>query len=92
MLRDFYRALAGNQASSWSSAPQELRQPCFLAVAVREAGLEYQNGLPLAIHYWDGRSRVYQSQRQRPAQAALFELPSGYQRFIIGAPAGRRGG
>lgn len=88
LLRDFRRALAGNQASSWNDTPESLRQPCFLAVDVREAGHEYQQGLPLAIRYWDGRSRVYQSHRWRQAQPALFELPVGYQRFIIGAPPG----
>ncbi|MDP2430908.1 MAG: hypothetical protein Q8O33_02645 [Pseudomonadota bacterium] len=88
LLRDFRRALAGNQADSWNSTPEELRQPCTLVVDVRQAGLEYQQGLPLAIRYWDGRSRVYQSHTTRTAQAALFELPTAYQRFVLGAQAG----
>jgi len=84
LLRDFRRALAGNQADSWNGTPEELRQPCTLVVDVRLAGLEYQQGLPLAIRYWDGRSRVYQSHEKRAAKAALFELPGGYQRLIVG--------
>jgi len=88
LLRDFRRALAGNQADAWNGTPEALRQPCTLVVDVRQAGMEYQQGLPLAIRYWDGRSRVYQSHATRTAQAALFELPTAYQRFVLGAQAG----
>ncbi|MDP2833035.1 MAG: NAD(P)-binding domain-containing protein [Pseudomonadota bacterium] len=84
LLRDFRRALAGNQAEAWNGMPEALRQSCALVVDVRLAGLEYQQGLPLAIRYWDGRSRVYQSHEKRAAKAALFELPGGYQRLIVG--------
>jgi len=89
MLRDFRRALAGNQANAWNGTPESLRQPCSLVLDVRQAGLEYQQGLPLAIRYWDGRSRAYQSHASRAAQPALFELPATYQRFVSGDPAGR---
>ena len=89
LLRDFRRALAGNQADAWNGTPEALRQPCTLVLDVRQAGVEYQQGLPLAVRYWDGRSRVYQSHASRPAQAALFELPAAYQRFVLGAPAGK---
>lgn len=90
LLRDFRRALAGNQADAWNGTPGALRQPCSLVLDVHQAGLEYQQGLPLAIHYWDGRSRVYQSHSTRAAQPALFELPAGYQRFVLGAPASQQ--
>ncbi len=89
LLRDFRRALAGNQADSWNGTPEALRQPCTLVVDVRLAGLEYQQGLPLAIRYWDGRGRIYQSHTTRTAQPDLFELPATYQRFVIGAPLDR---
>ena len=89
MLRDFRRALAANQANAWNGTPEALRQPCSLVLDVRQAGLEYQQGLPLAIRYWDGRSRVYQSHASRAAQPALFELPASYQHFVLGGPAGR---
>lgn len=85
LLRDFRRALAANQAASWNGMPEELRQPCMLLLDVRQAGLEYQQGLPLAIRYWDGRGRVYQSHEKRPAQTGLFKLPEDYQRFVVGA-------
>ncbi|MDD5389877.1 MAG: hypothetical protein PHD37_11055 [Gallionellaceae bacterium] len=85
LLRDFRRALAGNQADTWNGTPEALRQPCTLVVDVRLAGLEYQQGLPLAIRYWDGRGRVYQRHALRTAQPELFELPSAYQRFVLGA-------
>ncbi|MDO9226323.1 MAG: hypothetical protein Q8M09_19090 [Pseudomonadota bacterium] len=88
LLRDFRRALAGNQADAWNGTPESLRQPCVLLLDVRQAGLEYQMGLPLAIRYWDGRGRVYQSHEKKPAQPALFALPAAYQRFILGAQAG----
>ena len=88
LLRDFRRALAGNQAVSWNGTPESLRQTCTLLLDVSEAGLEYRQGLPLAIRYWDGRSRVYQSHEKRAAVAALFELPEGYRRFTIAESAG----
>jgi len=90
MLRDFRRALAGNQAVAWNGTPQGLRQPCTLLLDVRQAGLEYQQGLPLAIRYWDGRSRVYQNHATRAAQPTLFELPAAYQRFVLGAATGQQ--
>lgn len=83
LLRDFRRALAGNQADAWNGTPESLRQPCVLVVDVRQAGMEYQQGLPLAIRYWDGRSRVYQSHSTRTAQSVLFELPDAYQRLLL---------
>ena len=84
LLRDFRRALAGNHAASWASTPEELREPCVLAVDIREAGIEYRQGLPLAVRYWDGRSRVYQGHLIREAKPELFELPADYSRFMIG--------
>lgn len=88
LLRDFRRALAANQAASWNGTPEPLRQPCSLLLDVRQAGMEYQQGLPLAIRYWDGRGRVYQRHETRAAEPALFALPDGYARFIVAAPAG----
>lgn len=89
LLRDFRRALAGNQAASWSGTPESLRQPCTLLLDVRQAGLEYQMGLPLAIRYWDGRGRVYLSHETRPARPGLFALPGGYQQFMVGVADGK---
>jgi hypothetical protein len=88
LLRDFRRALAANQAASWNGMPESLRQPCSLLLDVRQAGMAYQQGLPLAIRYWDGRTRVYQSHEKRPAQTGLFALPEGYQRYTVGVPVG----
>lgn len=86
LLGDFRRALAGNQAKTWRATPEELRHPCVLAVDIWEAGGEYRQGLPLAVRYWDGRSRVYQGQQSREARPELFDLPSDYNRFVIAAP------
>jgi hypothetical protein len=83
MLRDFRRALAQNQAATWNGTPEDLRQPCNLVIDVRQAGVEYQQGLPIAIRYWDGRSRVYQSHTSLPVRPELFELPAKYKRFVI---------
>lgn len=84
LLRDFRRDLAGNQASTWTSIPEALREPCFLAIDVREAGIEYRRGLPLAVRYWDGRSRVYQGHLFREVKPELFELPADFSRFMLG--------
>lgn len=89
LLRDFRRALAGNQADAWNGMPESLRQPCTLLLDVRQAGLEYQMGLPLAIRYWDGRGRVYLSHETRPARPTLFALPGGYQQFMVGVADGK---
>lgn len=86
MLRDFRKALAGNQTVTWLATPEELRDPCNLAVDVKEAGIEYRRGLLIAARYWDGRSRVYQSHQTLVARPELFELPSGYERFMVGEP------
>ncbi len=83
LLADMRQALSANQYASWLGTPKELRQACTLALDVREAGLEYRNGLPLTIRYWDGRSRIYQGNASLPARPALFYLPEDYSRFVI---------
>lgn len=90
LLRDFERALAGNHAQAWKATPEDLREPCVLLNDVHQPGVAYEQGLPLLIRYWDGRSREYQGHAKLPARAALFELPgTGYARFIIGERAPR---
>lgn len=86
-LAEFRQALSANQYVSWQGTPEELRQACTLALEVLDAGIEYRNGLPLSIRYWDGRTRVYQSHERRPARPELFALPQGYERFVVGEPA-----
>ncbi len=83
LLGDFRRLLAANQAKAWLETPEEKRQPCALALDVQAAGVEYSHGFPLAIRYWDGRSRVYQSHAYLRARPALFELPAGYARVVV---------
>ena len=83
LLGDLRRALAGNQATAWQATPEELRDPCFLALDVARAGIEYDFGLPLSLRYGDGRSRSYRSHAVREASAGLFELPAKYQRFKL---------
>ena len=89
LLADFRRMLAANQANAWQATPDDMRQPCSLALDVQAAGVEYSQGLPLAVRYWDGRSRVYQGHARLPARPELFELPAGYSRFVIGADQGK---
>lgn len=84
LLGDFRRMLAANQANAWLGTPDDMRQPCSLALDVRAAGVEYSRGLPLAVRYWDGRSRVYLGHDKRPPRPELFELPEGYSRFVVG--------
>ena len=84
LLGDFRRMLAANQANAWLGTPDDMRQPCSLVLDVRAAGVEYSRGLPLAVRYWDGRSRVYLGHDKRPPRPELFELPEGYSRFVVG--------
>jgi len=85
LLADFRQTLAANQAKVWLALPDDIRQPCALGLDVKAAGVEYRHGLPLAIRYWDGRSRVYQGYRLLEAKPALFDLPGNY-RQVVNAP------
>jgi len=86
LLADFRRLLAANQAKAWRETPPEARKPCALALDVHAAGIEYSQGLPLAIRYWDGRTRVHLGHATLPPRPELFELPAGYTRFVVGGP------
>lgn len=83
LLADLRRALAKSQAAAWQAMPEDLRDPCYLAVDGTRAGFEYEQGLALSIRYADGRGRSYRSHVVREAQPELFELPAGYKRFIL---------
>ena len=83
LLASYRRALAANHAKVWRDTPEALRQPCSLATDVELAGVEFSQGIPLAVRYWDGRSRVYQGYDKQPLRAELFELPAGYLRSMI---------
>jgi hypothetical protein len=86
LLAEFRQTLASNQARLWQALPEKERQPCALAVNVERAGIEYRRGLPLAIRYWDGRSRVYLAHQYLPPRPQLFELPKQFRQVLIGAP------
>lgn len=83
VLAAFRAALAGNQARTWQATPEDVRDPCILAVEVREAGIEYRHGLPLLIRYDDGRQRRYLAHGALPLRPELFGLPEGYERFVL---------
>lgn len=85
LLRDYRRLLAANRALSWQKTPEDSREPCWLAIDVQQAGIEYAQGLPLAVRYWDARSRVLQGYDKRLARPGLFELPAGTLTVVIGA-------
>lgn len=89
LMSSYRRALAGNRAQAWSGMPEASRHPCILLLDVREAGIEYRQGMPLAVRYWDGRSRVYRGHEVRPARPELFELPAGYARQMVGPAQGK---
>ncbi len=86
LLADFRQTLAMNQARLWQALPETERQQCALAVDVEKAGIEYQSGLPLAIRYWNGRSRVYLGHQYLPVRPELFELPEQFRQVLIRAP------
>lgn len=50
---------------------------------VREAGIEYRQGLPLLIRHGDGRQRRYLGHGALPLRPDLFQLPDAYQRFLL---------
>lgn len=83
MLAAFRQALAGNQARTWQATPDDVRDPCVLAVEVREAGIEYRQGLPLMIRYGDGRQRRYLGHGTLPLRPELFQLPGEYERIVL---------
>ncbi len=83
-IAEFRRNIAANQARLWIETPDALRQPCVLALDVQAAGVEYSQGLPLALRYWDGRNRVYQGHSMLAARPELFELPAHYLRVVLG--------
>jgi len=85
LLAEFRQTLAANQARLWLALPETERQPCALAVDVERAGIEYRRGLPLAIRYWDGRSRVYLAHQYLPPRPELFDLPKQFRQVLIGA-------
>ncbi len=85
LFADFRRILAANQVKAWLGTPEELRAPCALALDVHAAGIEYRGGLPLAIRYWDGRSRIYKEHAIVQPRPALFELPAGYAHIKVGS-------
>ena len=78
MLADFRRALKVKQAKFWQGMAEDERHPCMLAVDVHAAGVEYDRGLPLAIRYWDGRTRIFQGHERLAPRPELFALPGGY--------------
>lgn len=84
-IAEFRRNIAANQARLWLEAPDALRHPCALALDVQVAGVEYSQGLPLALRYWDGRNRVYLGHSTQMARPELFELPAQYLRVMIDA-------
>jgi hypothetical protein len=86
LLAEFRQTLAANQARLWLALPQTERQPCAFVVDVERAGIEYRRGLPLAIRYWDGRSRVYLAHQYLPPRPELFDLPKQFRQVLIGAP------
>jgi hypothetical protein len=83
LLGDLRRALAASQAAAWKTTPADMRNPCFLALDVVRAGIEYDFGLPLSLQYGDGRSRLYRSHGEREVPDEMFALPAKYQRFKL---------
>lgn len=92
LLADFRRALAARQAAVWLDTPMDQRQPCALALDMYAAGVEYARGVPLAIRYWDGRTRLYQGHQRLPSRPELFEMPAGYMNNLTHSLKGVEGG
>ena len=88
LMRRFRKGVAGKQADAWGRTANTSRQPCALALEVREAGIEYRHGMPLAVRYWDGRVRLYQRHDTLPVRRELFELPEDYSR-VVAPPQGK---
>ena len=86
LMAEFRQTLAANQAGLWLALPETERQPCAFAIDVERAGIEYRRGLPLAIRYWDGRSRIYLAHQYLPPRPELFDLPKQFRQMLIGVP------
>jgi hypothetical protein len=83
MLVAFRQALEGNPVRTWQATREEVRDPCVLAVEVKESEIEYRQGLPLLIRHSDGRQRRYLGHGALPLRPELFQLPDAYQRFLL---------
>ncbi len=86
LMAEFRQTLAANQARLWLALPETERQPCAFAIDVARVGIEYRRGLPLAIRYWDGRSRIYLAHQYLPPRPELFDLPKQFRQVLIDAP------
>lgn len=83
-LRELRGVLAGRQYRDLDKTPEELRTPCFLANYVYAGDRHLQLGLPIQEAVSGGMRRQLQDFRSdQSVPAALFELPSGYERLEI---------
>jgi len=82
-LGAYRQVLAGIQVLTYLDSPPELRNDCDLAQHVWEIAREFKHGLPIEQRYHDGRSRLLVDYHDKPYQARLFVLPSGYRTVNI---------
>ncbi|MFP5505028.1 MAG: hypothetical protein ACLGH6_02405 [Gammaproteobacteria bacterium] len=81
-LRELRGVLAGRQYRDLDKTPEELRTPCFLANYVYAGDRHLQLGLPIQEAVSGGVRRQLEDYRSDQAvPAALFALPSGYERL-----------
>jgi hypothetical protein len=85
LMADYRRALAGSRAAAWTATPARQRDGCQWLMDIQEAGVEYRQGLLLALRHADGRSRVYRGHASRELPAEMFELPADHERTRVGA-------
>ena len=83
-LAEYATILGNRQFSDMDSVPEDMRTPCFLSRYVYTPARHLHDGLP--VSEWDeaGYRRTLVDYRENATvDAALFELPEGYERFRL---------
>lgn len=83
-LAEYATVLGNRQFSDMKSLPEDMRTPCFLSRYVYTPARHLHDGLP--VSEWDEagyRRTLVDYQENATVDAALFELPEGYERFRL---------
>lgn len=83
-LREYYEALAGQQAVTLAITPKEFLTPCELANNVFAPARQFAHGLPVRLVDNNGKvSELMDIQERFPGAERLFTLPADYPQLAI---------
>lgn len=86
--QEFDKVMAEQRAATLANTPRELLDPCMLATAIFAPLRHLRHGLPIREDNPIGISRELRDLRPGvEVDEALFHLPEGYRRIIIGGGA-----